>query len=239
MPGALRGNVHWYDYGPVIGAELSDNRPVLVLSNDQINRQLELCITVPMSTAMPDVRFLMNHVRIEEADSWASTRQIKSVQQGLLGDLIARASPDEMNSVILSITQRLARQHVPGQIETIQGTFQISAGTIWELHLKDTQGQDFDSPVLVIDYNAGSNMAVLADVEYAERGPGSPVTVPIIIRDSQQAASALHHRVRSIDTSQRHLTSLGETHPEHTQAVVNRLISLIDAPAHISADRHP
>ena len=26
MPGALRGNVHWYDYGPVIGAELSDNR---------------------------------------------------------------------------------------------------------------------------------------------------------------------------------------------------------------------
>ena len=27
MPGALRGNVHWYDYGPVIGAELSDNRP--------------------------------------------------------------------------------------------------------------------------------------------------------------------------------------------------------------------
>ena len=239
MPGALRGNVHWYDYGPVIGAELSDNRPALVLSNDQLNRQLELCITVPMSTAMPDVRFLMNHVRIEEADSWASTRQIKSVHQGLLGELIAKASPDEMNSVILSITQRLARRHAPGQMVTTQGMFQISAGTIWDLHLRDTQGQDFASPVLVIDYNAGSNMAVAADIEYAERGPGSPVAVPIIIRDSQQAASALLHRVRSIDTSQRRLTSLGETHPEHTQAVVNRLISLIDAPAHIGAGRHP
>ena len=130
MPGALRGNVHWYDYGPVIGAELSDNRPALVISNDVTNRQLELCITVPMSTAMPDVRFRMHHIRIEEADSWASTRQIKSVHQGLLGDLIGRASPDEMNSVILSIAQRLAHQHAPGQIETIQGTFQISAGTI-------------------------------------------------------------------------------------------------------------
>ena len=170
MPGALRGNVHWYDYGPVIGAELSDNRPALVLSNDLINRQLELCITVPMSTAMPDVRFLMNHVRIEEADSWASTRQIKSVHQGLLGDLIARASPDEMNSVIMSIAQRLAHQHSPRQIETTQGTFQIFPGTIWDLHLNDTPGQDSASPVLVIDYNAGNNMAVVADIEYAERG---------------------------------------------------------------------
>ena len=70
MPGALRGNVHWYDYGPVIGAELSDNRPALVISNDVTSRQLELCITAPMSTAIPDVRFRMHHTRIEEADSW-------------------------------------------------------------------------------------------------------------------------------------------------------------------------
>ena len=232
MPGALRGNVHWYDYGPAIGAELSDNRPALVISNDVTNRQLELCITVPMSTAMPDVRFRMHHTRIEEADSWASTRQIKSVHQGLLGDLIARASPDEMNSVILSIAQRLAHQHAPGQIETIQGTFQISAGTIWELHLEDTRGQDLASPILIIDYNAGNNMAVAADIEYAERAPSSPVAVPMIIRDSQRAASVLLHRVRSIDTTQRHLTPAGETHPEHMQAVANRLISLIDTPAH-------
>ena len=122
-----------------------------------------------MSTAMPDVRFRMHHTRIDEADSWASTRQIKSVHQGLLGDLIARASPDEMNSVILSIAQRLAHQHAPGQIETIQGTFQISAGTIWDLHLEDTRGQDLASPILIIDYNAGNNMAVAADIEYAER----------------------------------------------------------------------
>ena len=40
MPGALRGNVHWYDYGPVIGAELPDNRPALVTSNDLTNRHL-------------------------------------------------------------------------------------------------------------------------------------------------------------------------------------------------------
>ena len=178
MPGALRGNVHWYDYGPVIGAELSDNRPALVLSNDLINRQLELCITVPMSTAMPDVKFLMNHVRIEKADSWASTRQIKSVHQGLLGDLIARASPDEMDSVIMSIAQRLAHQHSPRQIETAQGTFQIFPGTIWDLHLNDTPGQDSASPVLIIDYNAGNNMAVVVDIEYAERDPSSPAQYP-------------------------------------------------------------
>ena len=232
MTGALRGDVHWHDYGPDNWAELSDNRPALVISNDQINRQLELCITVPMSTTMPNIRFLMQHVRIEDADSWASTRQLKSVHQGLLGDFIAKASPEEMNTVILSIAQRLARQNVPGQLETIHGTFRISAGTIWDLHFKDTRGQDSANPVLVIDYNAGNNMAVVTDIEYAERGPDSPVAVPIIIPDSQQVASALIHRVRSIDTTHRHLTPVGEIRAEHTQDVIRRLISLIDAPTH-------
>ena len=134
----------------------------------------------------------MNHVRIEEADSWASTRQIKSVHQGLLGDLIARASPDEMDSVIMSVAQRLAYQHSPRQIETTQGTFQIFPGTIWDLHLNDTPGQDSASPVLVIDYNAGNNMAVVADIGYAEKGPSSPVAVPIIIQESQQTLNRFH-----------------------------------------------
>ena len=108
----------------------------------------------------------------------------------------------------------------------------ISAGTIWDLHLEDTRGQDLASPILIIDYNAGNNMAVAADIEYAERDPSSRVAVPMIIRDSQQAASVLLHRVRSIDTTQRHLTPAGETHPEHMRAVTNRLISLIDTPGH-------
>ena len=74
----------------------------------------------------------MHHTRIEEADSWVSTRQIKSVHQGLLGDLIARASPDEMNSVILSIAQRLAHQHAPGQMETIQLDFTQNPGKVMD-----------------------------------------------------------------------------------------------------------
>ena len=94
MPGALRGNVHWYDYGPVIGAELSDNRPALVISNDVTNRQLELCITAPMSTAMPDVRFRMHHIRIEgsrllgihQTNQVCSPRTVgRSHRQGITG----------------------------------------------------------------------------------------------------------------------------------------------------------
>ena len=232
MPGALRGNVHWYDYGPVIGAELSDNRPALVISNDLTNRQLELCITVPMSTAMPDVRSRRHHIRIEEADSWASTRQIKSVHQGLLGDLIARASPDEMNSVILSIAQRLAHQHAPGQIETIQGTFQISAGTIWDLHLEDTRGQDLTSPILIIDYNAGKQNGSGGGhrirrerSQFTGRSthdhPGQPAS-----SFSPPAPRTLHrYDPAPPDPGRRNP-------PRHMQAVTNRLISLIDTPAH-------
>ena len=135
-----------------------------------------------------------------------------------------------MNSVILSIAQRLAHQHAPGQIETIQGTFQVSAGTIWDLHLEDTRGQDLASPILVIDYNAGNNMAVAADIEYAERAPSSPVAVPMIIRDSQQAASVLLHRVRTLHRYAPAPPDPSRRNPSRTHAGCHQ-------PSHI-ADRH-
>ena len=64
MPPARQGDVHWYDYGPVIGAELSGHRPGLIISNDDVNRNLGVAITPPMSTAMPAERFRRQHIFI-------------------------------------------------------------------------------------------------------------------------------------------------------------------------------
>ena len=53
MPPARQGDIHWYQFGPVIGAELSDHRPALIMSGDDVNRELEMAIALPTSTTMP------------------------------------------------------------------------------------------------------------------------------------------------------------------------------------------
>ena len=37
MPSARQGDIHDYDFGPVIGAELSGRRPALIISTDEFN----------------------------------------------------------------------------------------------------------------------------------------------------------------------------------------------------------
>lgn len=106
MATALRGHIHWHDYGPVTGAELSGNRPALIISNSLLNQKLTTAITVPTSTSEPPQRFRRQHVWLNESKSYASTRQIKSVAQEELGDLIDRASNEELERIITSITER-------------------------------------------------------------------------------------------------------------------------------------
>ena len=118
MPNARPGDIHWYDFGPVIGAELSGRRPALVISNDDCNRRFGVAIAVPTSTRVPAEEYRRQHAFITASNSWASAWQVKSIDQGRLGDRIGRASLDEMDDVLESLLWRLNRRHDSGQIET-------------------------------------------------------------------------------------------------------------------------
>ena len=130
MATGLRGHIHWHDYGPVTGTELSGNRPALIISNSTLNQRLNTAITVPTSRSEPPQRFRRQHVWLNESESYASARQIKSVPQEELGDLIGRASNEEMQHIITSITARLTREQTPGHMETLQGLRLIQRGTV-------------------------------------------------------------------------------------------------------------
>ena len=96
MATALRGNIHWHDFGPVTGAELSGNRPALIVSNNSLNQSITTAITVPTSTTEPQERFRRQHIWLNESESYVSARQLKSVLQENLGDCIGRASTQEL-----------------------------------------------------------------------------------------------------------------------------------------------
>ena len=80
MPSARQGDIHDYDFGPVIGAELSGRRPALIISHKGFNESYGTALALPMSSAMPPERYrTRRHVHVAGAASWASTRQVRAV----------------------------------------------------------------------------------------------------------------------------------------------------------------
>ena len=227
----MQGNIHWYDFGPVIGNELSGHRPALIVSSDDLNHALATVIIVPTSRTMPPERHRGQHVFISESDSWASTRQIKSADRSRLGEIIGRASRDELDEAMESMVRRFAAPHPPGRVNTPRGAFRVSPGTIWRLTLDEDTPREHEDAVLVLDYNAGNNMAVTVQIQHGEPGPRSPVSVPIRNENTRETAMARVHQIRSIDMGRRTLTPAGRTGSQDLGAVIARLMKLIEHPA--------
>ena len=227
MATALRGNIHWHDFGPVTGAELSGNRPALIISNNSLNKSLTTAITVPTSKTEPQERFRRQHIWLNESESYASARQLKSVLQENLGECIGQASRQELEDVITSIIGRICRGQTPGRLETPQGLRPIQRGTVLQRPAQ-AEPEEATDALLVLDYNAGNHMAVVVDLEYRARIAASPVAVPISINGEAGPASALVHRIRSLDMSQREFTPTAMADTEDTQEAIGRLIQMIE-----------
>ena len=228
MPSARQGDIHDYDFGPVIGAELSGRRPALIISNSEFNEKFGTALALPMSSTMPAERYrTRQHVHVAGSGSWASTRQVKAVHQRRLGAVSGRASIDELDGIIESLARRFAATHRPGQVATAEGITPIVAGTLWRLPVIGPGGGTFFTTVLVIDYNAGNNLAITVEIEERGPRPGSPADVPVTVQGSNIVATALIQRVRTIDVDERDLTAVGGTQPESVGAVISRFLSMI------------
>ena len=91
-------------------------------------------------------------------------------------------------------------------------------------------GGVFFTTVLVLDYNAGNNLAITIEIEEREPRPDSPGDVPVTVPGSNGAVTALIQRVRTVDVGERDLTAAGRTLPESVGAVISRLLSMIQRP---------
>ena len=240
MPNAIRGNLYDYNYGLTIGHELSGCRRALVISREDVLSSLHVAIALPTSGEAPRGRHLSNHLEIAGTGSWASIRQIKAVAKQELGQLRGWATPKQLETVLETLFTRLSStQTSPGTIETEYGPQKIAKGSVWKVQFGDpTEDSDefpndcpFQLPVLVMDYNKRNNMAIVAEVEY-HQNPNSTWKVPITVKaDHQQrrhAASALIHRIRSIDASVRATERIGVVDQHDINAVNATLLALLD-----------
>ena len=228
MPPAVRGSVHWYDFGPVVGHELSGNRPALIVSNTELNRRLQVAIAIPISTAVPSPRHLRNHVYLAGSGSWASVRQIKTVDSRKLGDKIAEAAGDELETAVEILVERLsADRNRRGPVQTASGEDRITPGTLctFDFHLENDEVETVE--MLLLDYNHGNGMGIAVEVE-RHPSPNSPVRTPIKVDGPSDPASALVHRVRSIDVPTRIVDRTGTVDDASLMTVGRALLAAVD-----------
>ena len=135
-----------------------------------------------------------------------------------------------MDDIIESLARRFTATSLPGEVATADGIMPIVTGTLWRFPVIEPGGGRFFATVLVIDYNAGNNLAITVEVEERGPSPGSPGDVPVTVLGSNGAATALIQRVRTVDVGERDLTAVGRTRPESAGVVISRLISMIQPP---------
>ncbi len=235
MPNAIRGDVYDYDYGTIVAEELSDHRRALIVSRNEVNNQLHVAISFPTSETAPAQRYYGNHVEIKDACSWASVRQIKSVDKARLGRRRGEAAKEELDKALDILVARLAStQRNPGTISTTSGPKQVAKGTVWYAQFEnpDDKGleQPMETPVFVLDYNSRNKMAIVAEVEF-EQNPESPVRVPVTIKDENQgetAGSVLIHRMRSIAAHARLTDKIGWVGQPNINSVNRVLLAMLD-----------
>lgn len=229
MPTAIRGKVYWYDFGPIVGSELSSERPALIISNSALNRTTSVAIAVPLSSTQPPARHLRNHVFIEEASSWASVRQLKTVSQAELGDELATATPGEMASTLEILVARLNSGQSPGgTLETGYGEEAISPGAVWEVEFQRDDGLAEYRRLLVLDHNAGNHMAITAELEFRERQE-SGISMPISLMETSGPACVRIHRISSVDISERAVRRTGTVTGDDLHMVYAKLFRLLAA----------
>ena len=226
MATALRGEIRWHNYGPVTGAELSGDRPGLIISNDACNREFTTAISVPTSKTPPPEHLERNHIRLEESDSYASAGQMKTILQEDLRDLIGKASDEELSDVIKSIAGGLTRPTRRNRRQRGRDLPWIERGAVVKSDAETEEGTE-DNELLVVGYNEYNGLVTVTELERQPSNEKSWTRIPVRIEGDSGRAQARVHRVQTVDAVERGLVQTGRADLRDTQNVISMLIWMI------------
>lgn len=103
MARILRGEVRWADLDPTRGHEQSGQRPVLILSHDVFNERSGTVIAVALTSQEPRAGFPLT-LELKTMGlpkrSWVKISQIRTLATERIGRRLARASAEDVASVV-------------------------------------------------------------------------------------------------------------------------------------------
>ncbi len=111
MAAILRGEIRWADLNPTRGHEQSGLRPVLILSHDVFNERSGTVIAVAITSQPQKAGFPLTLELKSKGlpkQSWVKISQIRTLSVERMGNLIGKASWEELTQVIEGLNEIIA-----------------------------------------------------------------------------------------------------------------------------------
>ena len=108
MARILRGEIRWADLSPTRGNEQAGTRPVLILSQDIFNERSGTVIAMALTSQPQRAGFPLTLERTTAGlpkPSWIKISQIRTLSVQRIGDLIGRASAEEVNQAVEGLNE--------------------------------------------------------------------------------------------------------------------------------------
>lgn len=108
MAGILRGEIRWADLNPVRGHEQAGLRPVMILSQDIFNERSGTVIAMAITSQPQKAGFPLTlelKSAIMPKKSWVKISQIRTLSVERIGQVIGKASPEELVQVINGLNE--------------------------------------------------------------------------------------------------------------------------------------
>lgn len=97
--------VYWANLDPVIGSEISKSRPVVVISDDMMNRNLNTVVVCPLTTSLHPKWRSRIQITLKGKKSEIAIDQIRTISTRRLSDQLEKLSPAEALKVRILITE--------------------------------------------------------------------------------------------------------------------------------------
>lgn len=108
MARILKGEIRWADLSPTRGNEQAGTRPVLILSQDIFNERSGTVIAMALTSQPQRAGFPLT-LELATAGlpkrSWIKISQIRTLSVQRIGDLVGRASAEEVSQAVEGLNE--------------------------------------------------------------------------------------------------------------------------------------
>jgi mRNA-degrading endonuclease toxin of MazEF toxin-antitoxin module len=223
MAQVTTGRIYECDGHRQEGHELAANHPVIVVGRQSLIDNQRIAIVVPLTSSRP------NHpvhwaVEIEDTNSHAYVRHVKSVHVTKIGGSPGAATLEEIDSIKGGLAREL--QYDTHECATVLGR-EVYPGSLWSASIPNARGLSYEGELLILTSNRDTGMAITLAVDAQPRN-NPRQSIPVRLENPKQTAFAVTYQVRSVSTEERLTGYRGEISDEHLRLAKSALIRCIE-----------
>ena len=205
------------------GHELAANHPVVVVGRQSLIDNQKIAIVVPMTSTRPyhPVHWA---VEIEDTNSHAYIRHVKSVHITKIGESLGTATPEEMDDIKDGLARELQYDNHDSAIALGR---EARPGSLWSASIPNARGLSYEGVLLILTSNRDTGMATALAVDPRPRRDAR-LSMPVALDDSGQSAFAITYQVRSVSTEERLTGYIGDISDVHLRFAKSALIRCIE-----------